>query len=212
MLSRGFCFFCSINTIWSGRSNFWLVNIVAGSWRDKIKTKEQLTSIRQGVDTRRFPSHWIFLSTVKSIKKWKYGTAVNLSITDLPQKLKMETTEEHHQETALKELQSSVAETGETVNTMLLSGFFTSYSFMGEWQWEFTVKIMSADISSTVSPEGMWETSWRKILWKPDQTKIELFGHRYERQTLHIIRNTTSSQWSMVVNAFLQKGLEGLLG
>jgi len=36
----------------------------------------------------------------------------------------------------------------------------------------------------------MWETSWRKILRKLDETKIELFGHLNKSQTLHIIRIT----------------------
>ncbi len=51
---------------------------------------------------------------------------------------------------------------------------------------------MSADISSTVSPEGMWETSWRKILWKPDQTKIELLA------IIINVKHSTSSEHNIL--------------
>lgn len=113
-------------------------------------------------------------------------------------------TEGCHRETTLKEVKSSVAATGETAHIPLLSGFFTSCSFMGEWHWE--CQMISRLQKVCGRPAG---GRFFRNLMRP---KLSFFAHLNKCPAFHIIRNTTSTQWIMEVDAFLQQGLEGLLG
>lgn len=86
----------------------------------------------------------------------------------------------------------------------LQRGFFTSQSFMREWQWEshcWKKLILSLEFAKRHVGDSL--VKWNNVLWS-GETKIELFGHQTRRNvfsghgTLHITTNTPSPLRSVV--------------
>ncbi|MBN3274862.1 TCB1 transposase, partial [Polyodon spathula] len=127
------------------------------------------------------------LSMVKSIiKKWReYGTTVNLSRTDSPQKLSIQARRALVREATkrpiatLKELQPSTAELGDTVHTATIARVLHKTGLYGRVAKRKTLLKKKTHIKSRLEfarrHVGDSETKWKKSLWS-DETKIELFG------------------------------------